>query len=147
MSVGRDINNLFQLMPILKIIYIKYLHLSTEKQHLTSTMDQRCHHFGPWDGWPQFTWVPQTNYLGTSKFKNIYVIASKQSFHAFNQHIAIHYHKYLMPGISWIFEHIEEMIHIINHSRKQKRRVTITLIDLKNAFGEARHSNIYFILY
>ena len=34
------------------------------------------------------------------------------------------------------------MNHIINHSRKQQRIVTITLIDLKNTFGEVHHSLI-----
>ena len=51
-----------------------------------------------------------------------------------------------MPGTSGTFEHITEMSHIINHSRKQQRSVTITLIDLKNAFGEVHHSLIQFIL-
>ena len=51
-----------------------------------------------------------------------------------------------MPGMSGTFEHIVEMIHIINHSRKQQRSVTITLIDLKNAFGEVHHSLIQSVL-
>ena len=36
-----------------------------------------------------------------------------------------------MPGMSGIFNHIAEMSHIINHSRKQQLSVAITLIDLK----------------
>ena len=38
------------------------------------------------------------------------------------------------------------MSHIISHSRKQQRSVTITLIDLKNAFGEVHHPLIQCIL-
>ena len=38
------------------------------------------------------------------------------------------------------------MSHIINHSRKQQRCVTITLIDLEKAFGEVRYSLIQSIL-
>ena len=52
-----------------------------------------------------------------------------------------------MPGMSGTFEHIVEMIHIINHSRKQQRSVTITLIDLQNAFGEVHHSLIQSVLH
>ena len=47
-----------------------------------------------------------------------------------------------MFGTSGTFEHIAEMSPIINHSRKQQRSVTITLIDLKNVFGEVHHSLI-----
>ena len=50
-----------------------------------------------------------------------------------------------MRGMSGTFEHIAEMSHIINHSRKQ-RSVTITLIDLKNDFGEVHHSLIQSVL-
>lgn len=42
--------------------------------------------------------------------------------------------------MSGAFEHIAEMSHIINNSRKQQWSVTITLIDLKTAFGEVHHS-------
>ena len=51
-----------------------------------------------------------------------------------------------MSGMSGTFEHIAEMSHIINHSRKQQRSVTITLIDPKNAFGEVHHSLIQSVL-
>ena len=51
-----------------------------------------------------------------------------------------------MPSMSGTFEHIAEMGHIINHSRKHHRSVTITLIDLENAFGEVHHSLIQSVL-
>ena len=51
-----------------------------------------------------------------------------------------------MPGMSGSCEHIAEKSHIINHSRKQQQSVTITLIDLKNAFGEVHHSLIPTVL-
>ena len=51
-----------------------------------------------------------------------------------------------MPGTSGTFEHTVEMTHIINYSRKQQRSVTITLIDLKNVFGEVYHSLIQSVL-
>ena len=57
-----------------------------------------------------------------------------------NHYIESHYEKCFIPGISGTFEHIAEMNQIINHSRKQQRSVTVTLIDLKNAFGEVYHS-------
>ena len=51
-----------------------------------------------------------------------------------------------MPGMTGTFEHKAEMSHIINHSRKHQRSVTITLIDLENALGEVRHSLIQSVL-
>ena len=44
-----------------------------------------------------------------------------------------------MTGMSGTFEHIAER-DIINHTRKQQRSVTITLIELENALGEVHHS-------
>ena len=52
------------------------------------------------------------------------------------QFIKSHHQKGFMLGKSGTFEHIAEVSHIVNHSRKQQRSVTITLIDLKNAFEE-----------
>ena len=63
-----------------------------------------------------------------------------------NQYIASHYQEGFMPGMSGTFEHIAEMSRIINHSRKQQRSVTITLIELKNAFGEVHHTLIQSVL-
>ena len=51
-----------------------------------------------------------------------------------------------MPGMSGTFDHVAETSRIINHSRKQQKSVTITLVDLKNAFGEVHHSIIRSVL-
>ena len=59
-----------------------------------------------------------------------------------NQFIESLHKKGFIPGMRGTFEHIAEMSHIINHSRKHRRSVTITLIDVENAFGEVRHSLI-----
>ena len=48
--------------------------------------------------------------------------------------------------MSGTFEHIAEMSHIMNHSRKQQQSVTISLIDLENVFGEVHHSLILSVL-
>lgn len=46
-----------------------------------------------------------------------------------------------MCGMSGMFERLAGMTNIIDHSRKQKS-ITITLVDLKNTFGEVHHSLI-----
>ena len=63
-----------------------------------------------------------------------------------NQYIEIHYQKGFMPGMSGTFEHIAQNESHHDHSRKQQRSVTITLIDLENAFGEVHHSLIQSVL-
>ena len=39
------------------------------------------------------------------------------------------------------------MSRIINNSRKQQRSVTVTLIDLENAFGEVNHSLFHSLIH
>ena len=63
-----------------------------------------------------------------------------------NKYIESHYQNGFMPVMSGTFGHIAEMSHIINHSRKHQRSVTITLIDINNAFGEVHHSLIQSVL-
>ena len=62
------------------------------------------------------------------------------------QYIESHYEEGFMLGMSGTFEHTAEMNHTINHLRKKQWSVTITLIDLKNAFGEVHHSLIQSVL-
>ena len=59
-----------------------------------------------------------------------------------NGYIEKHYQKGFTPGVSGTFEHIAEMTNIINHARNKQMSVTITLIDLRNAFGEVNHQLI-----
>jgi len=50
------------------------------------------------------------------------------------------------PGISGTLEHTAQMAHIINKARIKQRSVVITLLDLKNAFGEVHHNLIQSVL-
>ena len=51
-----------------------------------------------------------------------------------------------MPNLSGTYEHIAQMAHIINRARSKQRSVAITLLDLKNAFGEVHHDLIPVVL-
>ena len=46
------------------------------------------------------------------------------------------------PGISGTYEHTAHRAHLINTARRKQRSLVITLIDLKNAFGEVHHNLI-----
>ena len=46
------------------------------------------------------------------------------------------------PNVSGTFEHTAQMAHIINQARTKQRSLEITLLDLKNAFGEVHHNLI-----
>ena len=50
------------------------------------------------------------------------------------------------PKVSGTFEHTAQMAHIINQARTKQRSVVITLLDLKNAFGEVHHNLIQSVL-
>ena len=45
-----------------------------------------------------------------------------------------------------MIEHTETLTHVINHARKKQKSLTITLLDLKNAFGEVNHKLLISVL-
>ena len=59
-----------------------------------------------------------------------------------NGYAESHIQKGFIPGMSGTIEHIAGMSYVINEARRKQRSVTITLIDLKNAFGEVNHNLI-----
>ena len=48
--------------------------------------------------------------------------------------------------ISGIFDHTAQMAYIINQARTKQRSLVVTLLDLKNAFGEEHHNFIQSVL-
>ncbi|CAB4003346.1 Hypothetical predicted protein [Paramuricea clavata] len=50
------------------------------------------------------------------------------------------------PNLSGTLEHTAQMTNIINQARINQRSVVITLLDLKNAFGEVHHNLIQSVL-
>ena len=51
-----------------------------------------------------------------------------------------------MIGISGTLEHVESLIHAINHTRTKQKSFIVTSNDLKNAFGKVQHQLISIIL-
>ena len=68
------------------------------------------------------------------------------SFLASNNYIKSEIQKGFVPGMSGTYEHITNLSYLINHSRKKQKSLTITLTDLRNAFGEVHHNLIDTIL-
>ena len=64
------------------------------------------------------------------------------SFLAFNNFIEHGMQKGFTPNLSGTLEHTVQMADIINKARIRQRSVVITLLDLKNAFGEVHHNLI-----
>ena len=56
-----------------------------------------------------------------------------------NKYIESNVQKGFWDDISGCYEHTEALTYVINHARKKQRNLVITLIDLKNAFGEVEH--------
>ena len=50
------------------------------------------------------------------------------------------------PGMSGTFEHTSHLAFLIKQAKKQQRSLTVTLLDLKNAFGEVHHRLIPTVL-
>ena len=67
-------------------------------------------------------------------------------FLADNNYIEQNIQKGFTPKLSGTLEHTAQMANIINTARTKQRSIVITLLDLKNAFGEVHHNLIYEIL-
>ena len=50
------------------------------------------------------------------------------------------------PDMSGTFEHTSHLAFLIKQAKKQQRSLTVTLLDLKNAFGEVHHRLIPTVL-
>ena len=68
------------------------------------------------------------------------------SFLTANNFIEHQIQKGFTPNLSGTLEHTAKMTNIINHARIKQRSVVITLLDLKNAFGEVHHNLIQSVL-
>ena len=63
-----------------------------------------------------------------------------------NNFIEHNIQKGFKPNLSGTLEHTAQMANIINKARTKQRSVVITLLDLKNAFGEIHHNLIKTVL-
>ena len=63
-----------------------------------------------------------------------------------NNYIEHNIQKGFTPKVSGSIEHAAHMAHIINTARTKQWSLVITLLDLKNAFGELHHNLIYEVL-
>ena len=77
----------------------------------------------------------------TSRLRN-----SLYSLLAANNYIEHNIQKGFTPNLSGTMEHTAKMANIINKARIKQRSLVNTLLDLKNAFGEAHHNLIQSIL-
>ena len=63
-----------------------------------------------------------------------------------NQFIESNIQKGFLRAISGKIEHTELLAHIIKHAKNKQRQIIITLLDLKNAFGEVDHKLLLKVL-
>ena len=68
------------------------------------------------------------------------------SFLTVNNFIEHNIQKEFTPNMSGTLEHTAQMANIINKARIKQRSLVITLLDLKNAFGEVHHNLITSVL-
>ena len=54
--------------------------------------------------------------------------------------------KRFTPGMTGTYEHTAPLAHIIRQSEKKQRSLAVTLLDLKNVFGEVHHNLIPVVL-
>ena len=68
------------------------------------------------------------------------------SFLKQNDFIEVEIQKGFIPKIAGVLEHTSLMAHIIDKARSIQRSLVVTLLDLKNAFGEVHHNLIKEVL-
>ena len=68
------------------------------------------------------------------------------SFLTANNFIEHNIQKGFTPNLSGTLEHTAQMANIINKARNKQRSLVVTLLDLKNAFGEVHHNLIQCVL-
>ena len=68
------------------------------------------------------------------------------SFLKANNFIEHNIQKGFTPNLAGTYEHTAQMTNIINQARIKQRSVVITLVDLRNAFGEVHHNLIQSVL-
>ena len=76
---------------------------------------------------------------------NVFTSCLRNSMYSFltaNQYIEHNIQKGFTPNLSGTLEHTAQMANIINKARIKQRSLVITLLDLKNAFGEVHHNLI-----
>ena len=63
-----------------------------------------------------------------------------------NNYIETNVQKRFTPGMTGTYEHTAQLAHIIRQAKKKQRSLVVTLLDLKNAFGEVHHNLIPLVL-
>ena len=63
-----------------------------------------------------------------------------------NNYVEHNIQKRFLPKISGTYEHTRQLAQIIRHAKLKQRKLVVTLLDLKNAFGEVHHNLIMEIL-
>ena len=63
-----------------------------------------------------------------------------------NDCVEISIQKGFTPGMSGTFEHAAHLAHLIHQEKRNQRSLVVTLLDLRNAFGEVHHNLIPVVL-
>ena len=63
-----------------------------------------------------------------------------------NNYIETNIQKGFVNGVSGTFKHANHLAYVINNTRKSQRFLTVTFLDIRNAFGEVHHNLINCIL-
>ena len=64
------------------------------------------------------------------------------SFLDSNHYLDNHVQKGFWPGVDGVGEHSQLLAHVIKEAKAHQRSMTVTLLDLRNAFGEVHHNLI-----
>ena len=60
-----------------------------------------------------------------------------------NEYVDKHVQKGFWPSVDGVYEHTQMLAHMMREAKRHQRTLIVTLLDLRNAFGEVNHNLIY----
>ena len=142
MSFRSDLNHMLQKMPVSTHVHHRNLCKSLGKNHIPSSWKRAVRiliykkdstdnpaNFRP------ITLEPVALKIFTSSLRNKICAFLRQ-----NNFIESHIQKGFVHNRSGRFKHTAHLAYVINNARVKQRSLHVTLLDLKNAFGEANHN-------
>ena len=143
MSFGSDLNHMLQEMPVSTHVHHRNLCKSLGNKSYSVILEESSQYINLQKGCHRQSSELPTNYSRASRIKNLYIKNLRNKICSFlrqNNLIESHIQKGLVHNISGTFEHTAHLAYVINNARVKQRSLHVTLLDLKNAFGEVNHN-------
>ena len=148
MSIRPNFYHMLQMLSTSTFVFNSYYHRNLEENSHTTDLEKNItilnHREGSTDNPVNFR--PITLETVTLKILKSVLCNKVCQFLSSNRYIETNIQKGFVDGISGTFEHTSHLAYVINNTQKRQRYLIVTLLDLRNAFGEVHHNLIHYVL-